>query len=79
MKNMIKTKPSKTEKTMMNMFDKMVVDYMKTASKFGAYSPVATAEKNQTVGVLRCLRLTKVINDELWENCLDAIFSIREG
>lgn len=79
MKNMIKTKPSKTEKTMMREFDNMILDYMKTASKFGVYSLVAEADKNQAVGVLRCLCLTKVINEELWDKCLDAVYSIQEG
>ena len=79
MKNMIKTKPSKTEKTMMNMFDNMILDYMKTVSKFGAYSLVAAADKNSALGVLRVLLATDVITEELWENCLDVIFSIQEG
>lgn len=78
MKNMIKATPTKTEKIMMREFDNMVLDYMKTASKFGAYSTVAEADKNQAVGVLRCLCLTNVINDELWNKCLDAVYAIQE-
>lgn len=79
MKNMIKTKPSKTEKTMMNMFDEMVVDYIQNSIKYGKYTVVTEADKNHALGVLRVLRVTKVITEELWKNCLDAIFSIQEG
>ena len=78
MKNMIKATPTKTEKIMMREFDNMVLDYMKMAYKFGAYSLVASACKNQAVGVLRCLCLTNVINDELWNKCLDAVYAIQE-
>ena len=79
MKNMIKTRPSKTEKTMMNMFDEMVIDYIQNSIKYGKYTVVPEADKNSALGVLRVLRVTDVITEELWKNCLDAIFSIQEG
>ena len=78
MKNAIKTNLTKTEKIMTTQFDRMVIDYLRAASNFGFDTLIAEAYKNEAIGVLRCLALSNVISEDLWNKCLNAIYSVQK-